>query len=63
MRRKTDKFQFRMPFLLLALNALLSILAAVIGYKAISALDDFKGFLAAAQRIADRSRSLVPDGF
>ena len=40
-RRKSDKFQFRLLVLSLALSASLAVLASVIGFKAISAINQF----------------------
>lgn len=41
MRRKTDKLQYRIIYLLLGLSSALAILAAAVSYKAINALDVF----------------------
>lgn len=61
-RRASDKTQGRLVLLLLALNATLSIFAAAIGYKAISALDDFGALMDAAAHIREK-KSLLPEGY
>ena len=64
MRRKSDKFQFRMTMLLMALNAALSIFASVIGYKAIRAMDVFYSFVSSvADSMKDSKRGLLPEGY
>ena len=44
-RRKSDKIQFRLFLLSLAMSGSLAVLASVIGYKAIIALDTFRDAL------------------
>lgn len=41
MRRKTDKFQHRIIICLASLACALGVLAAVLGYRALSAMDIF----------------------
>lgn len=60
MRRQTDKNQFRLTLLLMALNAVLSIFAAVIGYKAIVAMGEFQELMSTAKDVA-KQMSHVPE--
>lgn len=61
-RRASDKMQNRLGISLVILATLSSVLAAVIGFKAISALDKFDAFIDAATRAAER-KSLLPEGY
>lgn len=62
MRRKTDKQKDRLSPLLLGLAVASSLLAIVIGYKAIVALDGFNSFIEAASEIRS-SRPKLPEAY
>lgn len=61
-RRQSDRAQSRLILLLLALNSILAVLAASIGYKAIRAMDDFSALMDAAAHARER-KSLMPEGY
>ena len=59
-RRKEDATGARLLYLLLSLNAALAVFAVVIGYRAITALDDFSALMDAA---AHSRKGYAPEGF
>lgn len=61
-RRAADKTQGRLILLLLALNAALAVFAAIIGYRALTALDNFGALMDAAYHARER-KSLMPEGY
>lgn len=62
MRRKEDKTKARLMIGLAILTALSSILASVIGYKAICALDAFNTFMDEAREFS-AARKHLPEGY
>lgn len=62
MRRKEDKTKARLMIGLAILTALSSILASVIGYKAIRALDAFNAFMDEAREFS-AARKHLPEGY
>lgn len=62
MRRKSDKTQARLLVLLGVLAFLSSVLASVVSFKAIRAVDGLNQLLEDASE-ARKSKSLVPEGY
>lgn len=61
-RRASDKMQNRLGVALVVLAALSSVLASVIGYRALVSMGKFDAFMDSINRAAS-SKSLLPEGY